>query len=66
MTGILTISIAVALVGAVIGFVAFDLPVWAALLVYVVSGTAAMLFIAWRRFRCAERHEVVERSTTAQ
>jgi len=56
----------VALVGAVIGFVAFDLPVWAALLVYVVSGTAAMLFIAWRRFRCAERHEVVERSTTAQ
>ncbi|MBB4625321.1 MULTISPECIES: hypothetical protein [Paracoccus] len=41
-----------------IGLAAFDLSFWVALLVYVVSGTAATLFVAWRRFRCVERHEM--------
>ncbi|MDF3853588.1 hypothetical protein ACDP63_11465 [Paracoccus sp. P2] len=52
---------------ALIGFAAFDLPFWAALLIYIVSGTAAILFIAWRRFRCVERHEMqAERGRTVQ
>ncbi|SIQ71157.1 hypothetical protein SAMN05421641_11293 [Paracoccus thiocyanatus] len=58
LTGILTIGIAVAAASALIGFVAFDLSLWAALLVYVVSGVAATLFAAWRRFRCIERQEM--------
>jgi len=58
LTGILTIGIAVAADGAVIGFLVFDLPVWGELLVYVVSGLAATLFAAWRRFRCIERQEM--------
>ncbi|WP_416339720.1 hypothetical protein [Paracoccus sp. (in: a-proteobacteria)] len=61
LTGILTIGVAVALASVLIGVVAFDLSFWAALLIYVVSGTAATLFVAWRRFRCIERHEVQTR-----
>jgi hypothetical protein len=58
LTGILTIGVAVALASVLIGLAAFDLSFWVALLVYVVSGTAATLFVAWRRFRCVERHEM--------
>ncbi|RQP07628.1 MAG: hypothetical protein D1H97_02040 [Paracoccus sp. BP8] len=65
LTGILTIGFAVALASAVIGAVAFDLSLWTALLVYSVSGTAATLFVAWRRLRCIERHEA-ETGRTAQ
>jgi len=57
LAGILTIGVAVALVGAVIGFVVFDLPFWAALLLYSVSGTLVTLVVAWRRFRCVERRQ---------
>ncbi|QFG38691.1 hypothetical protein BDE18_0868 [Paracoccus pantotrophus] len=67
LTGILTLGVAIALASALIGFAAFDLPFWAALLIYIVSGTAAILFIAWRRFRCVERHEMqAERGRTVQ
>lgn len=58
LTGILTLGVAIALASALIGFAAFDLSFWAALLIYIVSGTAATLFVGWRRFRCIERHEM--------
>ncbi|WJS84604.1 hypothetical protein [Paracoccus sp. TOH] len=49
---------AIALGCAAIGVMAFDLSFWAALLLYSVSGTAATLFVAWRRFRCIEGNEM--------
>ncbi|MEF9604455.1 hypothetical protein O4J55_19765 [Paracoccus sp. PXZ] len=52
---------------ALIGFAVFDLSFWVALLIYVVSGTAATLFVAWRRFKCIERHEMrAERGSAVQ
>lgn len=57
LTGILTIAIGLALIGAGIGLFAFDLPIWAVLLVYSLTGTVAVFFVAWRRYRCAMHHE---------
>ncbi|WP_347268737.1 hypothetical protein [Paracoccus sp. (in: a-proteobacteria)] len=37
----------------------FGLSFWGGLLVYSLSGAAATLFVAWRRFRCLERHEAL-------
>ena len=54
----LTIAIAVALFSTAVGVVAFGLSFWMALLLYSVSGTAATLFVAWRRIRCMEHHRM--------
>jgi hypothetical protein len=54
----LTISVLVAALCAGFGTVALDLSIWAGLLLYSLSGTAATLFVAWRRYRCMEHHEM--------
>jgi hypothetical protein len=48
----------VALICAVAGALAFGLSLWGAVLLYSLSGTAATLFVAWRRYRCIEFHEM--------
>ncbi|WP_233253526.1 hypothetical protein [Paracoccus binzhouensis] len=57
---------AIALACAAIGVMAFDLSFWAALLLYSVSGPAATLFVAWRRFRCIEGNEMQRRQAEHQ
>ena len=58
LTGILTIGIVIALVCATIGAFAFGLSLWGVVALYSASGTAATLFVAWRRYRCMEHHEM--------
>jgi hypothetical protein len=58
LTGILTISVLVAAICAAFGVAAFDLSIWTGLLLYSLSGTVATLFVAWRRYRCMEHHEM--------
>ncbi|WP_323716086.1 hypothetical protein [Paracoccus aminovorans] len=57
----MTIGIAVALFSTVVGVVALGLSFWTALLLYSVSGTAATLFVAWRRVRCLDHHKMQPR-----
>jgi len=52
--GILTIAVAIAAISAGAGIYLLGLPLWAGLLLYSASGTAALLVLAWRRYRCAE------------
>lgn len=56
LIGILAIGIAVALFSTGVGVWALDLSFWGGLLLYSISGTAATLFVAWRRARCLDHH----------
>lgn len=57
LSGIFVLAIAIGAIGAVLGVALFGVSVWAALLIYSLTGTAGMFFVAWRRFRCIERQE---------
>jgi len=52
--GILTIAVAIAAISTAAGIYLLGLSLWAGLLLYSASGTAALLVLAWRRYRCAE------------
>jgi hypothetical protein len=54
----LTISVFVAAICAAFGVFALEMSLWAGLLLYSLSGAAATLFVAWRRYRCMEHHEM--------
>ena len=58
LTGILIISVFVAAISATFGVVALEMSFLTGLLLYSLSGTAATLFVAWRRYRCMEHHEM--------
>ncbi|WP_311757496.1 hypothetical protein [Paracoccus broussonetiae] len=57
LSGVLAIGVAIAAICTIGGTVVLGLSFWSALLLYSLSGTAATLFVAWRRFRCAELNE---------
>lgn len=57
LSGVLAITVAIAAISALLGGITLGLSLWAMLLLYSLSGTVAMLFVAWRRFRCIEFHE---------
>ncbi|QEU10126.1 hypothetical protein [Paracoccus yeei] len=57
LSGIVTIAIVIAMVCAAWGMFALELSLLAALGLYSLSGTLALLFLGWRRYRCVEYHE---------
>ena len=57
LIGVLIMAAAIAAIGAGAGILYLHLSVWLAFVLYAVIGAAAVLFIGWRRYRCAEARQ---------
>ena len=58
LSGILTIGAVVAVATTVAAAFMLDLSILGCLLVYSLSGAAATLFGAWRRFKCSQNEDM--------
>lgn len=57
LAGVLIIGVALAFFSLIAGVLFLNLPWWLALVLYSVVGALSVLFIGWRKYRCAEQHD---------